>query len=133
MQWKKAPQELISTFDKAMEALPEAEKRKIFGYPCAFINGQMFAGLHQGSFIMRLSSEDREAFLKLEGAAPFEPMPGRPMKEYVVAPEALLRSIPELQGWLRKAFSYVESLPPKQPRTGKTAQRATKRVKAERP
>ena len=115
-----APEELKTTFEKAMLSVPLAEKRKMFGYPCAFINGQMFAGLHQTNMILRLSAEDRPRFLELEGAQIFEPMPGRPMREYVVIPHAMLNQESELDAWLTKAFNYASSLPPKEPKAKKT-------------
>jgi TfoX/Sxy family transcriptional regulator of competence genes len=30
-------------------ALPEIQQRKMFGYPAAFVNGHMFAGVFQAS------------------------------------------------------------------------------------
>jgi len=114
-----APEELKATFEKAMLYVPLAEKRKMFGYPCAFINGQMFAGLHQTNMFLRLSTEDRLQFLELEDAKVFEPVPGRPMREYVVIPESMLNQESELDAWLTKAFNYAISLPPKAPKAKK--------------
>ncbi|HEX8951062.1 MAG TPA: hypothetical protein VF945_04420, partial [Polyangia bacterium] len=47
------------------------------------------------------------------GAKVFEPMKGRPMKEYVVAPPALVGDRQALGKWAQKAFAYGQSLPPK--------------------
>lgn len=85
-KWQHAPQELITIFLEAVKYLPEAETCKMFGYPCAFVNGQMFTGPHQDPMILRLSEADRAIFRALDGAHPFEPMPGRPMREYSVVP-----------------------------------------------
>jgi len=115
-----APEELKNTFEKAMLSVPLAEKRKMFGYPCAFLNGQMFAGLYQTNMFLRLSAEDRPRFLELEDAKVFEPIPGRPMREYVVIPEPMLDNESELDAWLAKAFNYAVSLPPKAPKPKKT-------------
>src|SRR3989442_2029665 len=82
-KWRRAPDALIQQFGRAVEGLPGVESRKMFGYPAVFVNGNMFAGLFHDSMILRLNAEDRDTF---PGAAPFEPMPGRPMREYVVAP-----------------------------------------------
>ncbi len=116
MKWRAAPAELVRIFDAAMEALPEAERRKMFGYPAAFSHGYMFAGLHQESFVLRLSPADYTAFLKIEGAKPFEPMPGRSMAGFVAVPPAMLQSPEELKSWLKKAFANVQSMPPKAPK-----------------
>ena len=115
-KWQKAPQELVAFFIEAVKFLPGAEPRKMFGYPCAFVNGQMFTGLFEDSMFLRLSEVDRAAFRALEGARPFEPMAGRPMREYSVVPASMLHSLPELDAWLAKAFNYAKSIPPKEPK-----------------
>ncbi len=45
--WKKSSPALIAYFDKALPDDPRVERRQMFGYPCAFVNGQLFTGLHQ--------------------------------------------------------------------------------------
>jgi TfoX/Sxy family transcriptional regulator of competence genes len=116
LKWKPAPPEMVKLFEVATQAVPQAEKRKMFGYPAVFANGHMFAGLHQDSFVLKLPAPDYAAFLKLEGAKPFEPMPGRPMTGFVAVPQAMVQS-PELGTWLKKALSFAESQPPKTPRS----------------
>ena len=84
--FEKSPPELVARFEAAADRHPDATRRKMFGYPAAFYNGQMFAGLHQDSLILRLGPDDRASFLALPGSRIFEPMAGRPMREYVVVP-----------------------------------------------
>jgi TfoX/Sxy family transcriptional regulator of competence genes len=115
-KWRPAPDELVRTFEQALQQLPEATRRKMFGYPCAFAGGHMFTGIHQESMFLRLSDEDRAAFLELDGASRFEPSPGRVMHEYVVVPEAMLGSEEQLDLWFQKAFAYAKSLPPRPPK-----------------
>jgi TfoX/Sxy family transcriptional regulator of competence genes len=115
-KWRPAPEALIRIFERAIMSAPEAQVRKTFGYPSATVNGNMFTGLHQDRFILRLSPEDRAA-LELRGAKTFEPMPGRPMREYVVVPESILKSDDQLNAWLQKALEYCKSLPPKSAKT----------------
>jgi len=112
MKWRKSPPELIALFAEIMPG-PPAEPRQMFGYPAGFVNGNMFGGLYQDSLVLRLSDGDRAAFLALPGARVFEPMPGRPMREYVVAPPALLARKPELRDWIGRALKYGASLAPK--------------------
>jgi TfoX/Sxy family transcriptional regulator of competence genes len=111
--WKKSPQELVDRFGSAAAAFPAAEKKKMFGYPSLFIQGNLTAGLFQDRVMMRLSPADRERFLKLPGARMFAPMPGRPMKDYVEVPESVLQEPGDFRGWLAKSVSFVETLPPK--------------------
>jgi len=113
--WKKSPPELVELFHDVFPPEP-ATARQMFGYPAGFVNGNMFVGLHQESFIVRLGEGDREALLKIDGAKTFEPMAGRPMKEYVVLPGSILSSKPKLMRWVAKALDYGKSLPPKRPK-----------------
>jgi hypothetical protein len=73
----------------------------------------MFAGLFQDSMTLRLPESDRAVFLKQKGAKVFEPMPGRPMREYVVVPDWMLREEEPLSGYLDRARAYAASLAPK--------------------
>jgi TfoX/Sxy family transcriptional regulator of competence genes len=116
MRWKKAPESLVALFDQVAPRDAPAERRKMFGYPAVFVNGNMFAGLHEERLVMRLPDEARTEFLALPGAVPFEPMPGRPMKEYVVAPAAMLGDPGALRSWLHRSLRYAVSLPPKEPK-----------------
>jgi TfoX/Sxy family transcriptional regulator of competence genes len=111
--FSKAPPELVALFGEVMVSLPMAEPRKMFGYPAAFANGQMFASLFGDAFILRLPETERAAFIQQQGTHLFEPMPGKPMREYVVVPPALLKSGRPLDEWLHKAMTYAQSLPPK--------------------
>ena len=62
---------------------------------------------------VRLGEVDRQKLLAVEGARVFEPMAGRPMREYVVVPDALIEDSTAVRGWLDRAASYASSLPPK--------------------
>lgn len=50
-----------------------------------FCQRQPVRWLHKQSMIFRLSETDQSTFLEMEGAAEFEPMPGRKMKGYVIS------------------------------------------------
>lgn len=113
MKWKAAPAPLVKTFEDVMRRFPEAVVRKMFGFPAAFVNGNMMGGLFQDSMMLRLSAADLATIREKAGAKPFEPMPGRVMREYVVVPEAILKSKVELNMWVGKAFAYTSSLPAK--------------------
>ena len=117
-RWRPAPPELLRLFEGAMRQFPEAQVRKMFGYPVAFMNGNMFGGLFQDCMILRLSEDDRAAIRDQAGARPFEPMPGRVMREYVVLPEAILKSNARLKTWVSRAFAYARSLPAKASKLG---------------
>jgi TfoX/Sxy family transcriptional regulator of competence genes len=123
MTWRKAPEELVATFNAVVPG-PPAEARKMFGYPACFINGNMFMGLFQDKMIVRLPDDERAALAKL-GAKPFEPMPGRAIREYVTVPTALLGNRAQLAAWTAKALRYGASLAPKS-KTGKRSSAKTR-------
>ncbi|HLW49193.1 MAG TPA: TfoX/Sxy family protein [bacterium] len=117
MKWRKSPEALVRKFDTIVPDDPHIERRKMFGYPAAFAGGNLFTGLYQDFLILRLSGDDRAAFLRLQGASLFEPMPGRPMREYATVPAAVLGQDAALAGWIRKSLQYAGSLPAKGART----------------
>ena len=124
MQWRKPPQELVDYLDTVIPDGPApVQFRPMFGAPCYWTGGNMFAALHQESMIVRLGEEDRAALLAEPGAALFEPMEGRPMREYVVIPAHIVQDREAVRSWLAKGLAYTASLPPKEkkPRRPRTA------------
>ena len=116
--WKKASPELVERFHEAVAGVEGVEVRPMFGYPAAFIGGNMTAGLHQESFIVRLPDDERTARLA-EGWTTFEPMPGRPMREYVTLPADVVADVAAARDWIERAAAYVRTLPPKAARKPK--------------
>jgi TfoX/Sxy family transcriptional regulator of competence genes len=113
MKWRPVPAELARLFGELVSVLPpDVERRKMFGCPCVFVNNQMFAGVHQENLMLRLPEAERQALVQA-GGAPFEPMPGRVMREYVVAPKTMLAAPAALSSWLDKAYAYARALPAK--------------------
>jgi TfoX/Sxy family transcriptional regulator of competence genes len=119
MVWTKSPQSLIDLFDKSVPPSSSVSLRKMFGYPVAFANGNLFIGLHQNDFIMRLSDEDRARFSAKYGERIFEPMKGRPMREYVRLPEELLTDARKRAPWIKRSLEYAEGIKPKARRKNK--------------
>lgn len=114
MDWEKASPELGALLDEALAQI-DHEKRTMFGAPAFFIHGNMFAGVYGHQIMVRLDSGDREEVAAAHpGAGPFEPMPGRPMKEYIVLPESVWDDHQELDRWLRRSQAFAASLPPKE-------------------
>ena len=99
----------LALFADAIEGQPDIEQRTMFGYPAAFVNGNMMTSVFQDRIMVRLSETDRAEAMR-RGARRFEPMPGRPMKEYVELPAV---TAGELRLWVSRALTHVRSLPPK--------------------
>jgi len=114
------PAALVRAFDDAVRGLRGVERRKMFGYPAIFVNGNMFAGLVRDKMVLRLGVSEVEKFLALPGAAPFIAMGGRRMKQWAVVPTEMVASRRALAPWLAKALAHGRSLP-KKGRTAKAA------------
>ena len=115
-KWEKSPEDLVQLLDRALPEGPNIERKKMFGYPCAFVNGNMFAGLFGRQMFVRLPAEERLSMMADQGAEPLEPMPGRPMKDYIVVPSALMSRETALRALVARAMTFGASLAPK--RTG---------------
>jgi len=126
MAWRKSPQHMIDLFDEVVPKDPRIVRRQMFGYPAAFLNGHLFAGLHQENFILKLSPADREKLRTERDARVFEPMPGRAMREYLVLPEGVLSERRVLSAWIKRSTVYVSTMPPKPGKAKKPATLDTK-------
>jgi len=116
MAWTKSPQSLIDLFDKSVPSDAGVTRRKMFSYPAAFANGNLFIGLHQNDFIMRLSADERARFTARYGERAFEPMKGRPMREYVRLPEELKTDARKRAPWIKRSLEYAKQIKPKSPK-----------------
>lgn len=116
--WRKAPSELVERFEAAVAGIEGVETRKMFGYPAGFIGGNMVTGLHQESWIVRLPEDERAERLRA-GWVIFEPMAGRPMREYLALPAEIADDPDAAREWVERAATYVRTLPPKVPKPKK--------------
>ncbi|MBM3310350.1 MAG: TfoX/Sxy family protein [Candidatus Aminicenantes bacterium] len=111
-KWKKSPLGLVELFGRVIPPEPDVERRRMFGYPCVFVEGNMFAGLFADRVFVRLSEKDRAGLLTKGAASPFEPLPGRVMKEYVVLEDAQGEES-ALAKVLARSLAFARTLPPK--------------------
>ncbi len=126
MGWTKASEGLVAFLAATLQGVA-CEPRKMFGYPVYFINNNLFIGAHQDDLFLRLAPGDRdEVHAKYDTIKPFEPVPGRIMKEYVVIPQDLYTNPAIFQELLTKSIRYVSSLPRKE----KMKKVASKRLKS---
>ena len=113
MKFPHADPQAVARFERLVPTEPDVAVRAMFGHPAAFAAGNLFLGVFGESVFVRLSDEDRPAALRLDGARPFEPMPGRPMREYVVLPPSLAGDRARAGRWVTKALGYARGLGPK--------------------
>ena len=121
MSWSKPPQSLIDLFDESLPSDARVERRKMFGLPVAFVNGNMMAGLFQDQMFARLAPPEKAALEAENGSLTLEPLPGRPMRAYTRLPDAVMEDEDAVAAMLAKALRFTAALPPKEkkPRAGK--------------
>ncbi len=118
MSWEKMSPEVAALLEEAVAPFT-CQKRKMFGHECYFVNNNMWTGVFEDRIFVRLSEADRQAALERESeTALFEPLAGRPMREYVELPASIYDS-PEFESWLQDSYAYTSSLPPKEPKKKK--------------
>ena len=109
--WPKSSPEAVGRFEAAVAGVERVELRKMFGFPAAFVGGNLAVSLFGDTMAVRLPDDERQARLDA-GWPPFEPMPGRPMRGYVALPDAVAGDPAEARRWVERAVAYTRSLPP---------------------
>src|SRR5438552_3857427 len=97
---------------------PSVKTRPMFGQLSAFVNGNMFMGIFGSDLFVRLPEADRKTVMKAGGST-FEPVAGRPMRDYVVLPGAWRKKPARVREWVARSLDHAEELPPKGPKTPK--------------
>ena len=88
---------------------------RMFGGLCFMLNGNMVAGTSKRGLLVRVGKEQQSNALGRPGAKRME-MTGRPMEGYVfVDPPPSDDRL--LQDWLNLAVAFVNTLPPKAPKS----------------
>jgi TfoX/Sxy family transcriptional regulator of competence genes len=118
-EFTKSPPALVERFDSIAAEYPQAQRRRTFGYPCLYVGGNMVSGLFQSSWQVRLGPAETAELLAIEGSAPFEPMPGRPMTGFTLLPSSIIDDDDAIRAWVRRAIDYGATLPPKVPKAKK--------------
>ena len=108
--FSKSPPELIERFATVLDGYPQATKKKMFGYPAAFVGGNMATGLFGADWVVRLPDAEIEP-AKAAGATSFEPMPGKPMKAFVTIPRSDVADDDAIRGWVERGLALASSMP----------------------
>lgn len=114
----KPTEKTVKAFHDATANVAGIEPRTMFGYPSVFLNGNMLACVFQDRIMVRMSEADRADAATI-GGKPFEPSPGRAMKEYMELPMKVVASPSDLGAWIARGRSFVATLPKKTKKTKK--------------
>jgi hypothetical protein len=114
-KFEKSSPELVARFNTTLDrhAAPDITRRLMFGYPCAWIAGNMTTGLFAQEWWVSVSEPDRERLLAMPGGHQFEVMPGKAMGRYVVLPPDVVADDARLDTWIATAVAFTRTLPPK--------------------
>ena len=100
-------------YESSLPTDPRITTKAMFGGLGSFVNGNMFAGALGTQIFLRLAESDRASILQEPGSRPFEPVKGRVMAEYVVAPASWMKDPARLREWLARSLEQVAGMPPK--------------------
>jgi hypothetical protein len=110
--FEKSPPELVARFAEVLDRHPETERKQMFGFPAAFVGGNLATSLFHDRWVVRLP-DDEAAAAKAGGAGSFEPVPGRPMKAYVLVPVEDVADDAAIDAWVQRGLAHAGSMPKK--------------------
>ena len=67
-----------------LKDVPSARPGKMFGYPAYKVNGKLAVGLYETGIVAKVGPERAKALMGQPGISAFEPMAGRPWKDWVL-------------------------------------------------
>lgn len=106
------PVEKLELYEKLIATNPKIE-RKGDVHPYTSLSGHMFTYLDQtGTLEILLPHEEVEGFLARYKSTLFESY-GVVKKDWVTAPEALLKNTKELKKYLERSLEHMKTLKPK--------------------
>jgi hypothetical protein len=108
----KSPPELVERFRAVMAEFPDVQQKPMFGFPAAFVGGNLATSLFRDRWVVRLPEAEIETALAT-GAGRFEPMPGRPMKGFVTVPPGDVADDAALRRWVERGLALAGSMPAK--------------------
>ncbi len=112
--WAKKDEGLIERIDGLLSIAP-VRRKNMFGTAAWFLesNDMMFAGAWGEGVMVRIGEQRTSRLIESGEAEPFDPMGGKPMREYVYLNGEQIAEDGELLEWLDEASEFAGSLPPK--------------------
>ncbi|MSQ31110.1 MAG: hypothetical protein EXR64_03660 [Dehalococcoidia bacterium] len=106
--------EVLARVEAVMAVLP-VYRRAMFGTVAWWLerNAQMLGCVWGVDLNVRVGEVEAQRLVASGKARPFEPMAGRPMREYVLVPASTLRPA-ALKRWIVRAIEFTETLAAKQ-------------------
>ncbi len=103
---------VIALFEELTSPI-QCDHKKMFGYPCLFVNGNMFCGTFADRIFVRISGErQKEWKTRYSRIKDFEPMQGKRMKEYLEI-DGLEDNRGIISALIAESIEYMKTLKPK--------------------
>lgn len=105
---------LVERIDALLGSRP-VRRKKMFGTSSWFLesNDQMFASAWGDGLVVRVGESETARMVAAGDASLFDPMGGRPTKEYVLLDADAIAEDAGLLAWLDRGASFTASLAPK--------------------
>ena len=84
-----APNPEVAAVMHALMAGQAAQPGKMFGSPCYKVRGKMALGVFGDGIMLKLGESRSRILIEAGAAQPFEPMPGRAWREWVLLTDEL--------------------------------------------
>ena len=116
--WPEMDRDLEERIDGLAAALP-VRRKKMFGTSSWFMdsNDQMMAGVWGDGVMVRVGEDEAGGLVESGKAEVFDPMGGRPMREYVFLNADRIAEDSDLIEWLERAAGFTAGLAPKKKRS----------------
>lgn len=103
---------LVERVRATLRAVPNSRERQMFGGLAFLVGGHMACGVVGDELMLRLGKDGADAALDEPHTHPMD-FTGKPMSTMVFVEPAGTASDTALAGWVARALSYVQTLPPK--------------------
>jgi len=114
---QKPTPEAMAAFEDAFPTDAGAVRKKMFGMPAGFVNGNMFFGVFHDGLTARVGADRMAELIEQPGMGQFEPMKGRPWKDYIHANADLDPQV--LSELAHEALAHTAKMPAKVPKPRK--------------
>lgn len=105
-------EEMDSKIFSVISKWKNTKKKAMFGGFGYYLNGNMIAGIHGKSYVIRLGPEIAKTAIKLPIFKNFT-VSGKTRKGWVIIKPEAFSNNEILLEWLNKAKTFVETLPPR--------------------
>jgi len=91
------------------------ESKTMFGNPAWLVNGNMFAKIEKGKFVVRFDPKDRDELIaKIAKVEKYVMFNGMQTKDYAAFGADLTAKAADLAPYLKKGYEYTKKLPAKE-------------------